>query len=200
MPVFCDYSQTNRTAENGLVGTECDLCPGSSPEGTFAVRFPVGLRRMQCDQRSGMRPSRIDFCRHLRNPVRRYCRHFARLTADHLFSEGHFGSPVSTTPPGECNAKLWQAGDLGACIALVLPSSRDRESINRPTLKSLARDEVVAPCGLNHNRNRRDYDATVIRMRLFPRAKPGSSTNVVYQHKGLNIQGVYCPLEPWIRR
>jgi hypothetical protein len=34
--------QTNRTAENGLLGTECGLCMGFSRELTFAVRFPVG--------------------------------------------------------------------------------------------------------------------------------------------------------------
>ena len=39
MPVFRDYSQTNRTAENGLLGIECSRCPGFSLEGTCAVRF-----------------------------------------------------------------------------------------------------------------------------------------------------------------
>jgi hypothetical protein len=42
MPVFRDNSQTNRTAENGLLGIKYGQYPGFSPEGTLAVRFPVG--------------------------------------------------------------------------------------------------------------------------------------------------------------
>jgi hypothetical protein len=38
-PVFRDCSQTNRTAQNGLLGSEGGHCHGFSLEGTFAVRF-----------------------------------------------------------------------------------------------------------------------------------------------------------------
>jgi hypothetical protein len=31
-------------------------CPGFSPQGTCAVRFQAGIRRMQCDQKPGIRP------------------------------------------------------------------------------------------------------------------------------------------------
>ena len=44
MPVFSDYSQTNRTAENGLLGIKYGHYPGFSPEGTFAVRLPEGFK------------------------------------------------------------------------------------------------------------------------------------------------------------
>jgi hypothetical protein len=39
---------------------------GFSLEGTCAVRFQEGLRRMLCDQKPGIRPERVDFCQHLR--------------------------------------------------------------------------------------------------------------------------------------
>jgi hypothetical protein len=39
MPVGRDYSSTNRTAENGLLGSEGNHCPEFSPEGTWVVRF-----------------------------------------------------------------------------------------------------------------------------------------------------------------
>jgi len=56
MPVFRDYSQTNRAAENGLLSRQVGHCPGFSPQGTCAVRFQAGIRRMQCDQKTWIRP------------------------------------------------------------------------------------------------------------------------------------------------
>lgn len=53
MPIFRDYLQTNRTVENGLLGSESAFCPGFSLGGACAVRFREGLRRMQCDQKVG---------------------------------------------------------------------------------------------------------------------------------------------------
>jgi hypothetical protein len=50
MPVFLDYFQTNRTAENG---PNLDLrrsLPRFSPAG-YVWRFQAGPRRMQCDQK-----------------------------------------------------------------------------------------------------------------------------------------------------
>jgi len=39
MPVIRDYSHTNRTAENGLLGSKGGHYPAFSLEGTCAVRF-----------------------------------------------------------------------------------------------------------------------------------------------------------------
>jgi hypothetical protein len=44
-----DYGE--RTARS-----EGDHYRGFSPEGTLAVRFQAGIRRMQCDQKIGIRP------------------------------------------------------------------------------------------------------------------------------------------------
>ena len=42
MPVFRDYSLTNRTPENGLLRIDRPNCPGFSLKGTSAVRFQGG--------------------------------------------------------------------------------------------------------------------------------------------------------------
>jgi len=52
MPVFRGYSQANRTSENGLLVGKGGDRPAFSPEGTCAVRFQKGSRRMQGDQRA----------------------------------------------------------------------------------------------------------------------------------------------------
>jgi hypothetical protein len=72
MPVFRDYSQTNRTAENGPHSTECSQRPGFLRKAHAQSGFRYGIRRMQCDQKPWMRPWRVDFCRHLGNRFRRF--------------------------------------------------------------------------------------------------------------------------------
>ena len=63
MPVFRGYSQTNRTAENGLLGIECSTVPALLRKAHEQSGFEEGLRRMQCDQKLGIRPSRVNFLR-----------------------------------------------------------------------------------------------------------------------------------------
>jgi hypothetical protein len=42
MPVFRNNFRTNRTRENGRLGSETGHCPSFSLEGTWAVRFQGG--------------------------------------------------------------------------------------------------------------------------------------------------------------
>ena len=69
MPVFRDYSQTNRTAENGLLGIECSTVPALLRKAHEQSGFEEGVRRMQCDQRPGIPPQRVDFCPRLGHGV-----------------------------------------------------------------------------------------------------------------------------------
>src|ERR1700731_4656388 len=61
MPVFRDYSQTNRTAENGLLRSRglnvlAFLWMAHARSG-----FDEGIRRMHCDHNPRLRVSRVDF-------------------------------------------------------------------------------------------------------------------------------------------
>jgi hypothetical protein len=59
----CKRDHRERTARHRM---RC--CPGFSPEGTCAVRFRQGPRRMQCDYKSGSRL--MESCEHLESALR----------------------------------------------------------------------------------------------------------------------------------
>jgi len=54
MPVFRDYSQTNRTPENGLLGIECGVVLDFLQEAHAQSGFTEGIRRMQRDDKPGL--------------------------------------------------------------------------------------------------------------------------------------------------
>jgi len=56
MPEFRDYSQANQTAENGLLGIECATVLAFLRKAHTQSGSNKGLRRMQCDQKSGIQP------------------------------------------------------------------------------------------------------------------------------------------------
>jgi len=66
MPVFRDLWQTNRTAENGLISGKGATVLAFLWRAQAQSGFNASIRRMQCDQRPASRPSRVDFCKHLR--------------------------------------------------------------------------------------------------------------------------------------
>ena len=66
MPVFRDLWQTNRTAENGLISGKGATVLTFLWRAQAQSGFNASIRRMQCDQRPASRPSRVDFCKHLR--------------------------------------------------------------------------------------------------------------------------------------
>jgi len=61
MPVFRDYSQHKLDCRERTARQRRGHCPRFSPEGTCAVRFRQGARRMQCDHKPRLRASRVDF-------------------------------------------------------------------------------------------------------------------------------------------
>jgi hypothetical protein len=56
MPVFSDYSRTNRTAENGLLGSEAATFPAFLRRAIVQSGFNDRTGRMQCDQNLGILP------------------------------------------------------------------------------------------------------------------------------------------------
>ncbi len=56
MPVFRDYSLTNRTSENGLFRIEWVGVPAFLWRAHAQSGFKEGIRRMQCDHKPGIRP------------------------------------------------------------------------------------------------------------------------------------------------
>jgi hypothetical protein len=61
MPVFRDYSQTNRTTENALLLIECRNILAFLQRANVQSGFEQGVKRMQCDQKVRFRPERLDF-------------------------------------------------------------------------------------------------------------------------------------------
>jgi hypothetical protein len=61
MPIFRDSSSTNRTAENGLLGGEGDFVPAFLWRASSQSGFWEGIRRMQCDQKTGLVHSELTF-------------------------------------------------------------------------------------------------------------------------------------------
>jgi hypothetical protein len=61
MPIFRDYSQTNRTAENGLFGSEAVTVPAFLWRAHVQSGFEGGIRRKQCDHNPGIRPCELTF-------------------------------------------------------------------------------------------------------------------------------------------
>jgi hypothetical protein len=56
MPVFRDYSETNRTAENGLLDREGVTAIAFLGRAHAQSGFKQGIRRMQCDHKRGFGP------------------------------------------------------------------------------------------------------------------------------------------------
>jgi hypothetical protein len=59
-PVFRDYPQTNRTAENGLLGFECSNVVAFLRKANAQSGFEEDRRRTQCDQKLRIRRERVD--------------------------------------------------------------------------------------------------------------------------------------------
>jgi hypothetical protein len=56
MSEFRGYFQANRTGENGLLGGEGRAVPAFLWSAEVQSGFKEGIRRMQCDQKLGIRP------------------------------------------------------------------------------------------------------------------------------------------------
>jgi hypothetical protein len=56
MPIFRDYSQANRTAENGLLGIECGTVLAFLRKAHAQSGFEEDMRRMQCDHKPQIWP------------------------------------------------------------------------------------------------------------------------------------------------
>jgi hypothetical protein len=62
MPVFRDYSQANRTSENGLLVGKAVTVPSFLRRAPAQSGFNKGSRRMQCDLEAGDLGKAVDFC------------------------------------------------------------------------------------------------------------------------------------------
>jgi|SRR5271165_6013675 len=69
MPIFCDFSSANRTAEKGLLDSEGGIFLEFLWRAHAQSGFEESTRRMQCDHKPAIRPRRVDFCQHPRNRV-----------------------------------------------------------------------------------------------------------------------------------
>jgi hypothetical protein len=61
MPVFRDYSPTNRTAENGQLGSEWRQCPAFLWRADAQSGFEEHIRRTECDHKRGIQHGELTF-------------------------------------------------------------------------------------------------------------------------------------------
>jgi hypothetical protein len=72
MPVFSNICSIIWTGENGLLGSEGATGLAFLCRAHVQFGFKQGIRRMLCDHKRGIWPSRVDFCQLVGNSVRRF--------------------------------------------------------------------------------------------------------------------------------